>query len=129
MPGELCRSAARIEPEFACTHDGLGAVACLQRAQDGRDVDLHRALGQPEFARDQLVRLAAQERTLNRRALELRTTPLQRIVEPLPRMAREIAQRAGKRVEVEIRNADLAPHIVMLDLHEHSAVRIKHQFR
>jgi hypothetical protein len=30
---------------------------------------------------------------------------------------------------VEIRNADLAPHVVMLDLREHSAVRIKHQFR
>jgi two-component system chemotaxis sensor kinase CheA len=36
---------------------------------------------------------------LQRRALELRTTHLLRIVEPLPRTAREIAQRAGKRVE------------------------------
>jgi serine/threonine-protein kinase len=41
---------------------------------------------------------------------------------------RELSVPAGRR-KVEIRNADLAPHIVMLDLPEHSAVRIKHQFR
>ena len=41
---------------------------------------------------------------------------------------RELDVPVGHR-KVEIRNADLAPHIVMLDLHEHSAVRIKHQFR
>jgi two-component system chemotaxis sensor kinase CheA len=52
---------------------------------------------------------------LQRRALELRTTPLQRIVEPLPRMAREIAQRAGKRVEVEIRNAEIELDRSILD--------------
>jgi len=52
---------------------------------------------------------------LQRRALELRTTPLQRIVEPLPRMAREIAQRAGKRVDVEIRNADIELDRTILD--------------
>ena len=40
---------------------------------------------------------------LQRRALELRTTPLLRIVEPLPRMARDVAQRLEKRVEVELR--------------------------
>jgi chemotaxis protein CheY-P-specific phosphatase CheC len=52
---------------------------------------------------------------LQRRALELRTTPLQRIVEPLPRMAREIAQRVGKRVEVEIRNAEIELDRSILD--------------
>jgi eukaryotic-like serine/threonine-protein kinase len=41
---------------------------------------------------------------------------------------RELSVPAGRR-KVEIRNADLAPHIVMLDLDEHSAVRIKYQFR
>jgi len=41
---------------------------------------------------------------------------------------RELSVPAGRR-KVEIRNADLAPHVVMLDLREHSAVRIKHQFR
>jgi len=52
---------------------------------------------------------------LQRRALELRTAQLQRIVEPLPRMAREIAQRVGKRVEVEIRNADIELDRSILD--------------
>jgi eukaryotic-like serine/threonine-protein kinase len=41
---------------------------------------------------------------------------------------RELSVPAGRR-KVEIRNADLAPHVVMLDLREHSAVRIKYQFR
>jgi len=49
------------------------------------------------------------------RALELRTTPLKRIVEPLPRMAREIAQRLGKRVEVAIHNADIELDRSILD--------------
>ncbi|MFQ5416415.1 MAG: chemotaxis protein CheA, partial [Myxococcota bacterium] len=52
---------------------------------------------------------------LQRRALELRTAPLQRIVEPLPRMAREIARRAGKRVEVEVRNAEIELDRSILD--------------
>lgn len=52
---------------------------------------------------------------LQRRALDLRTTPLQRIVAPLPRMAREIAQRAGKRVDVELRNAEIELDRSILD--------------
>ncbi len=52
---------------------------------------------------------------LQRRALELRTTPLSRIVEPLPRMARELAQRMGKRVEVEILGAELELDRSILD--------------
>ena len=52
---------------------------------------------------------------LQRRALELRTTQLQRIVEPLPRAARQIAERMGKRVEVEIRGAELELDRSILD--------------
>jgi two-component system chemotaxis sensor kinase CheA len=52
---------------------------------------------------------------LQRRALELRTTPLARIVEPLPRMARELAQRMGKRVEVELVGAELELDRSILD--------------
>jgi two-component system chemotaxis sensor kinase CheA len=52
---------------------------------------------------------------LQRRALELRTTHLLRIVEPLPRTAREIAQRAGKRVEVSIEGASLELDRSILD--------------
>src|SRR5215470_3110089 len=44
---------------------------------------------------------------LQRRALALRTTPLLRILEPLPRLARDVAQRLGKRVEVEITGGEL----------------------
>jgi two-component system chemotaxis sensor kinase CheA len=52
---------------------------------------------------------------LQRRALELRTTPLQRIVEPLPRMARELATRLGKRVEMEITGAQIELDRSILD--------------
>ncbi len=52
---------------------------------------------------------------LQRRALELRTTRLERILEPLPRLARDLAQRLGKRVEVEIRNADVELDRSILD--------------
>ena len=52
---------------------------------------------------------------LQQRALDLRTTPLLRILEPLPRMAREIAQRVGKRVEVEIRGGELELDRSILD--------------
>jgi two-component system chemotaxis sensor kinase CheA len=52
---------------------------------------------------------------LQRRALELRTTPLLRIVEPLPRMAREIGSQLGKRVQVELRGAELELDRSILD--------------
>ena len=52
---------------------------------------------------------------LQRSALELRTTRLLRIVEPLPRAARELAKRAGKKVEVEIDGAELEVDRSILD--------------
>jgi two-component system chemotaxis sensor kinase CheA len=52
---------------------------------------------------------------LQRRALDLRTAPLSRILDPLPRMAREVAQRLGKRVEVEIVGAELELDRSILD--------------
>ena len=52
---------------------------------------------------------------LQRRALELRTTPLQRIVGPLPRMAREIARRVGKRIDVVLRNTEIELDRTILD--------------
>jgi two-component system chemotaxis sensor kinase CheA len=52
---------------------------------------------------------------LQRRALELRTTPLLRILEPLPRAAREVAERAGVRVEVQLRGAELELDRSILD--------------
>jgi len=64
------------------------------------------------------VRLDRMDRVigdLQLRALELRTTPLLRIAEPLPRMAREVAQRMGKRVEMEIRGGELELDRSILD--------------
>jgi two-component system chemotaxis sensor kinase CheA len=44
---------------------------------------------------------------LQRRVLDLRTTPLLRVMETLPRTARQLAEKLGKRVEVELRGAEL----------------------
>jgi two-component system chemotaxis sensor kinase CheA len=75
------------------------ADASDRRAALGEDLDrMDRAVGE-----------------LQRRALELRTTPLLRIVEPLPRAARELAERAGKRVEVAIAGAELELDRSILD--------------
>ena len=52
---------------------------------------------------------------LQRRALELRTTPLARIVDPLPRMAREVARRLDKRVELSIEGAEIELDRSILD--------------
>ena len=52
---------------------------------------------------------------LQLRALDLRTTPLLRIVEPLPRMARDIAQLGGKRVQVHIEGGELELDRSILD--------------
>ena len=52
---------------------------------------------------------------LQRRALELRTTPLLRILEPLPRAARDVAERSGVRVEVQLRGAELELDRSILD--------------
>ncbi len=52
---------------------------------------------------------------LQRRVLELRTAPLLRILEQMPRLAREVAQQLGKRVEVELRGAELELDRAILD--------------
>lgn len=52
---------------------------------------------------------------LQRRALSLRTAPLLRVVDTLPRMAREIARDLGKQVEVELRGAELELDRSILD--------------
>jgi two-component system chemotaxis sensor kinase CheA len=44
---------------------------------------------------------------LQRRVLDLRTTPLSRVMETLPRTARQVAERLGKRVEVELVGSEL----------------------
>jgi two-component system chemotaxis sensor kinase CheA len=71
--------------------------------------------GQGAELGEELDRMDRAVGELQRRALELRTTRLQRIVDPLPRAAREIAQRLGKRVEVEIAGAELELDRSILD--------------
>jgi len=52
---------------------------------------------------------------LQRRALTLRTAPLLRVLDNLPRLAREIAAALGKSVEVELRGAELELDRAILD--------------
>ncbi|MCZ6465345.1 MAG: ATP-binding protein [Proteobacteria bacterium] len=52
---------------------------------------------------------------LQRRVLDLRTTPLLRTMEALPRAARQVAEPQGKRVEVELRGAELELDRSILD--------------
>jgi len=52
---------------------------------------------------------------LQRRALRLRTAPLLRVVDTLPRTAREVASGLGKTVEVELRGAELELDRAILD--------------
>ncbi len=52
---------------------------------------------------------------LQRRVLELRTAPLARVTDNLPRTARQVAEKLGKRVEVEIVGAELELDRSILD--------------
>lgn len=52
---------------------------------------------------------------LKRRAMELRTTPLLRVFENLPRIARDVAEARGKRVDLDYSGAELALDRSILD--------------
>jgi two-component system chemotaxis sensor kinase CheA len=52
---------------------------------------------------------------LQRRALDLRTAPLLRVMEQLPRVARELARQLGKSVQVELVGAELELDRSILD--------------
>ncbi len=52
---------------------------------------------------------------LQRRALHLRTAPLLRVLDTLPRLARDIARELGKQVDVELRGAELELDRAILD--------------
>jgi two-component system, chemotaxis family, sensor kinase CheA len=61
---------------------------------------------------DQMDRVVGE---LKRRALALRTTPLLRVMENLPRVAREVALRTGKQVHVTLGGAELELDRPILD--------------
>jgi len=52
---------------------------------------------------------------LQRRVMELRTAPLVRVTDNLPRTARQVAEKLGKRVEIEIIGAELELDRSILD--------------
>jgi len=61
----------------------------------------------PDFAAqheiaEELERMEFVARDLQRRALEIRTTPMRHLFERVPRLASELARRLGKRVEVQL---------------------------
>jgi two-component system chemotaxis sensor kinase CheA len=68
----------------------------------------------PEVA-DGFDRVDRRVAELQRRVLELRTAPLHRVTENLPRTARQVAEKLGKRVEVEIVGAELELDRSILD--------------
>jgi two-component system chemotaxis sensor kinase CheA len=89
--GEVILNASQVR---TAARAGSGAGGPLTTRLDGMD----RAVGE-----------------LQRRALALRTTPLLRILEPMPRLARDVAQRLGKKVEVEIAGGELELDRSILD--------------
>lgn len=71
---------------------------------------LRTAAGEQQMSAELAAGFDAVERRvteLQRRVLDLRTTPLLRVMETLPRSARQLAEQLGKRVEVELVGAEL----------------------
>ena len=71
---------------------------------------LRTAAGEQQMSAELAAGFDAVERRvteLQRRVLDLRTTPLLRVMETLPRTARQLAEQLGKRVEVELVGAEL----------------------
>lgn len=68
----------------------------------------------PDVA-DSFDRVDRRVAELQRRVLELRTAPLVRVTDNLPRTARQVAEKLGKRVEVEIVGAELELDRSILD--------------
>ncbi len=71
-------------------------------------------LDHPEF-REELERVEDSVLELRRRALEIRTTPVRRLLERLPRVAGELARMLGKRVRVELRGEEVEVDRAVLD--------------
>ncbi len=79
---------------------------------------IHRASPLWEFHREfgeELEGMAHVVRELRQRALEIRTTPVHRILERLPRVATELAHELGKRVQVELEGEEVELDRAVLD--------------
>jgi len=80
--------------------------------------NLQRALpywdGKPEFD-EELEGMQRIVRDLRRRALDIRTTPVRRVLERLPRVARELASSLGKQVRMELSGEEVEADRAVLD--------------
>ena len=95
----------------------LASVGELMQRQ-ARLEELHRAAPlwdqHGEFG-EQLDGMEHAVRELRRRALDIRTTPVRRVLERLPRVASELARELGKRVRVELRGEEVEVDRAILD--------------
>ena len=95
----------------------LASVGDLMQHQ-ARLENLQRALpywdGKAEFD-EELEGMQRIVRDLRRRALDIRTTPVRRVLERLPRVARELASSLGKLVRVEIAGEEVEADRAVLD--------------
>jgi two-component system chemotaxis sensor kinase CheA len=64
---------------------------------------------------DELDRMAHVVRELRRRALDIRTTPVRRVLERLPRVVSELARELGKRVQTELSGEEIEVDCAVLD--------------
>jgi len=77
--------------------------------RDAGYFELQRAFG------EELEQLARAVRELRRRALEIRTTPVRRLLERLPRVAFDLGRELGKRVRVELVGEEVEVDRAVLD--------------
>jgi two-component system chemotaxis sensor kinase CheA len=95
----------------------LASVGELMQRQ-ARLETLHR--GAPMWERqaevaEELEGMERVARELRRRALDIRTTPVRRVLERLPRVASELARALGKRVEVQLHGDEVEVDRAVLD--------------
>jgi two-component system chemotaxis sensor kinase CheA len=90
----------------------VGEVILVSSQLRGKAAGDGKASAEFESGLDRMERMVGD---LQRRALRLRTAPLLRVMDALPRTAREIASGLGKQVEVELRGAELELDRAILD--------------
>jgi two-component system chemotaxis sensor kinase CheA len=107
-PSTTVRVQAGVLDRFLSTVGEV--ILCTSQVRTAASSDVRS--GHFEEGLDRMERVVGE---LQRRALDLRTTPLLRIVEPLPRAAREVARRSGKQVDVQITGSELELDRSILD--------------
>jgi two-component system chemotaxis sensor kinase CheA len=107
-PSTTVRVQAGVLDRFLSTVGEV--ILCTSQVRTAASADA--TSGRFEEGLDRMERVVGE---LQRRALDLRTTPLLRIVEPLPRAARDVARRSGKQVDVQIAGAELELDRSILD--------------